>query len=82
MNSGLGENDGQAVARAIRILTEAGYSVERSGNASRRHSGVEFELTIQAPTRMAWFQDQSEAVKQAAIDAPEFNMAGQEVREE
>lgn len=78
-SSGLTDQDGAAISKALRILTEAGYTVDGIGTGSRYHAGVEFTLEVQAPDRMGWFEKQSEAVKEAAIDAPEFGMGGQEV---
>lgn len=76
MGSGLSELDGAAISDAIRILTEAGYSVEKAGEGRRCQHGVAFRLDLEAPTRAPWFHKQADAVKDAAIEAPEFDMGG------
>lgn len=79
MGSGLSEGDGQAISDAIRILNEAGYTVEKVGSGSRAEGGVSFRLDVQAHTRSRPLNQQRDAVKKAAIEAPEFDMAGKVV---
>lgn len=82
MSSGLSERDGQAISDAIRILTEAGYTVAKVGQGSRAEGGVEFRLDLHAHTRNGPRNKTREAVKEAAIEAPEFDMGGRVVADD
>lgn len=77
--SKLKDFDMEAVATAVRILSEAGYNVTESSKSKSKDNGVQFELEIYAPTRTRFFSKQSSAVKDASIDAPEFGLGGKEV---
>lgn len=81
MMSGLSDTDTDAISTAVAILNEAGYRVEGVSHGKREHHGATFDLEVLAPTRTQRFEPQSEAVKRAAIDAPEFDMNGQPVEE-
>lgn len=79
--SGLSERDTDAISTATRILNEAGYQVTKVGKGTKSGNGVEFRLDVQAPTDAMFFEPQSEAVRDASIDSPEFDMGGNEVQE-
>lgn len=81
--SGVSERDADAISRAIRILSEAGYRVERVGEAEEgNNGGVDFTLDVEAPSRSRWFEPQSEDVRAAAIDADEYDMGGNRVEDD
>lgn len=69
---GLSERDAAAISTAIRILNEAGYDVVQVGKGTKVQAGIEFRLELRAKTRYKKFGLQAEAVKDAAIKAPEF----------
>lgn len=77
----LTERDMTAIASAIRILNEAGLDVEKANHATQSETGVSFTLDCHASTRSQFLMPQLEAVKSAAIAAPEFDMAGDPVEE-
>lgn len=79
--SELSERDMEAVATAVRILREAGYQIEKSKSAKSTDNGVAFKLECVAGTKSTRFPNQSEAVKTAAIEAPEFDYGGNLVEE-
>lgn len=79
--SGLSESDVAAIASAVRILTEAGFEVTKTNHTKRGDSGVEFKLECSASTHATWFQPQLEAVKTAAIGAPEYGIDGEPIPE-
>lgn len=79
----LSERDADAQGAAIRILSEAGFSIDGVSEVqSYDNQGVEFTMTVRAPTRSSFFEPQSEAVKAAAEEAPEFDMMGEVVEED
>jgi len=80
--SNLTERDGEAISRAIKILSEAGYRVSTVGKGAQENHGVSFRLEVHAPSRQRSFEPQSEEVRAAAIEAPEFNMGGNRVEPE
>lgn len=80
--SELSERDMEAVATAVRILREAGYQIGKSKSAKPTDNGVSFKLDVVAGTRSTRFPKQADAVKTAAIEAPEFDFRGQVVDEE
>lgn len=77
--SDLSEVDMEAVGAAVRILNEAGFDVEKANHAKSEEHGVSFKLKCHAPTRSQFFGPQLEAVKEEAIEAPEFDMGGNPV---
>jgi len=79
--SDLNEYDMTAIAWAIRILNEAGLDVEKASQAKQADHGVSFKLDCHAPTRSQFLMPQLEGVKAAAIEAPEFDMAGDPVED-
>lgn len=72
----ISESDMTAVAWAVRILNEAGYSVEQAGKAKSSDNGVSFRLDCEAPTRAASFQARAEAAKTAVMETPEVDFHG------
>lgn len=80
--SELSERDMEAVATAVRILREAGYQIGQSKSAKPTDNGVEFKLDVVAGTRSPRFPKQADAVKTAAIEAPEFDYGGNLVESE
>lgn len=80
MTADLSEVDAHAQGTAIRILTEAGFFIDGVSDVRTYDGdGVEFTITVRAPTRTPRFEPQSEAVKQAALEAPEYDFNGKEV---
>lgn len=79
--SGLSETDMGAIAAAVRILNEAGYVVEKTNHTKPGDQGIEFKLQCAVDVRTPGTWDQIQAVKGAAMDAPEFDMGGNEIDE-
>jgi hypothetical protein len=78
----LSESDGHAISTAIRILSEAGYRVEKVGQGSPTDNGVAFRLEVNAPTSVPGFDKESEAAKDAVMETPEFGWDGEPVQED
>lgn len=80
----LSESDAHAQGTAIRILSEAGFHIDGVSDVRRYDDGdgVEFTMTVRAPTNAPFFSPQSDAVKEAAMAAPRFGLDGQEVDDE
>lgn len=79
----LSEGDAHAQGTAIRILSEAGFHIDGVSDVTKYGSneGVEFTMTVRAPTAAPFFGPQSRAVKSAAMEAAEFDMAGKPVED-
>lgn len=77
----LTESDAHAQGTAIRILSEAGFHIDGVSEVEKydNGAGVEFTMTVRAPTTAPFFAPQSQAVKEAAMEAAEFGLGGQEV---
>lgn len=80
----LSETDAHAQGTAIRILAEAGFHIDGVSDVRRYDDGdgVEFTMTVRAPTAAPFFDPQSQAVKEAAVAAAEFGLNGQEVTDD
>lgn len=72
----LDESDATAIAWAIRILNEAGYSVEQADKAKTSDNGVSFRLDCEAPTKVRSFRPRAEQAKTAVMETPEIGMNG------
>lgn len=81
--SDLRESDQQAVGDVVRILNEAGVDVEKTNHLETNgEGGITFKLHCKLTTRYSRFTKQLALVKQAAIEAPEIGLDGQEVDDE
>lgn len=77
----LTERHQDAVGDVVRILDEAGVDVRKVNHQQRTESGVGFKLDVDVAISSPAVQGELEAVKEAAIEAPEFDMGGNPIEE-
>lgn len=63
----------------VRILTEAGVDVRKVNYEKPNENGVKCKLEVAVPIHVPAVPPQLEAVKDAAIEAPEFGMGGKRI---
>lgn len=73
------EADQDAIGDVVRILNEAGVDVQKTNHVQTDgEGGVTFKLQCRVRTRYSQPLKQLEAVREAAVDAPEIGMDGEE----
>lgn len=81
--SELKEKDAKAIGDAIRILTAAGFEVEKINDGEPTgDGGVRFDLHVRGRTAYEAFWGRVDVMKEAAIEMPEIGMDGSPVEED
>lgn len=75
----LGERDGHAISKAIRILSDAGFDVEQLGDGAPAEGGVVFELKVRGRSRYDSFWRNVEQAQAALDETPELDFQGEPV---